>query len=165
MKNNHYGDLFSQRLPAGAFLTVSDQDRHNTMTIGWGTLGFIWGKPIVMVAVRKSRYTYKFMENTDSFTVSIPLTAELKKELAGAGSTSGRDIDKFAAYNLQAKPGIKVPVPVIEQCDLFYECRIVYKQAMDPEHLDESIKASYYQQGDYHVLYFGEILASYMKES
>ena len=163
MKNTHYSDQFFQRLPAGAFLTVSDQGRHNTMTIGWGALGFIWGKPIVMVAVRKSRHTYKFMESTESFTVSIPLTPDLKRELAGAGSTSGRDIDKFAVYNLQAKSGLKVPVPVIEQCDLFYECRIVYKQAMDPEHLDESIKASYYQQGDYHVLFFGEILASYMK--
>ena len=164
MGDFYYCDQLLQQLPTGAFLTVSHQDKINTMTIGWGSLGFIWNKPIIMVAVRKSRHSYEFIENTGVFTVSIPLDAELKKELAGAGSTSGRDIDKFAVYNLSTKAGIKVPVPIIEQCDLFYEGRVVYKQAMDPEHLDESIKAAYYKLGDYHVLYYGEILASYLKD-
>ena len=28
----------------------------NPMTIGWGTLGIIWGKPVFQVYVRPSRY-------------------------------------------------------------------------------------------------------------
>jgi flavin reductase (DIM6/NTAB) family NADH-FMN oxidoreductase RutF len=119
---------------------------------------------VLTVAVRKSRYTYKIMEGTDSFTVSVPLTTDLKKALAGAGSKSGRDIDKFKVFDLNTKPGRKVPVPIIEQCDLFYEGRIVYQQEMDPKHLDESIRTAYYRLGDYHVLYYGEILASYLKQ-
>lgn len=165
MENFHYSNLMLNQLPQGAFLTVAVQDQVNTMTIGWGSLGYIWNKPIAMVAVRKSRYTFELIEKTDHFTISLPLEANLKKELAGAGSKSGRDIDKFAVYNLKVKPGLKVTSPVIEQCDLFYECRIIYKQALDPDHLDPQIKSAYYAQDDFHVLYYGEILASYLKDA
>jgi flavin reductase (DIM6/NTAB) family NADH-FMN oxidoreductase RutF len=164
MENFHYSNQLLAQLSSGAFLTVSDQNKVNTMTIGWGTMGFIWNKPVIMVAVRPSRYSYEFIEKNGNFTVSVPLSASLKKELAGAGTKSGRDIDKFEVFSLKAKPGLKVPVPVIEQCDLFYEGKVVYKQAMNPEHLDESINNAYYKQGDYHVLYYGEILASYLKD-
>ena len=34
----------------------------NVMAIGWGTLGIIWRRPIFMVLVRPSRYTYKLIE-------------------------------------------------------------------------------------------------------
>jgi hypothetical protein len=38
------------KIKKGAFLTVKDADALNTMTIGWATFGFIWQKPIMMVA-------------------------------------------------------------------------------------------------------------------
>ena len=41
----------------------------NAMTIGWGTIGVIWRKPIFTVLVRHSRYTYKLLEESDSFTI------------------------------------------------------------------------------------------------
>ena len=164
MKVFYYSDQLLQQLSSGAFLTVSDQDKVNTMTIAWGTVGFIWNKPVIMVAVRKSRHTYRFIESTDSFTVSVPLNTDLKKTLMGTGTKSGRDIDKFKAFKLNAKPGIKVPVPIIEQCDLFYEAQTIYKQDMNPEHLDDSIDTEFYRNGDYHVLVFGEIIASYLKD-
>ena len=34
----------------------------NVMAIGWGTIGWVWGRPIFSVLVRPSRYTYKLME-------------------------------------------------------------------------------------------------------
>jgi hypothetical protein len=42
----------------GAFLTVKAGDAVNTMTIGWATMGHIWRKDVLMVAVRKSRHTF-----------------------------------------------------------------------------------------------------------
>jgi hypothetical protein len=42
-----------------------------------------------------------------------------------------------------------------------YECRIIYKSAMDPAHFDKDLDASVYPQRDYHTLYFGEIVACY----
>ena len=54
-----------------ALLTAGDKDKFNTMTVSWGGLGTIWGKPVATVYVRKSRYTHDFMEDNDYFTVSF----------------------------------------------------------------------------------------------
>ena len=150
-----------QQLPAGAFLSVKAADRANTMTIGWGGIGFIWQRPIILVAVRPSRYTFGLIEEAGQFTVSLPASNELKKELAIAGTKSGRDVDKFAACGLTAQPAKEIESPVIKECSLFFECKVVYKQALDPGNLDESIKAKHYSNDDYHTMYYGEIVACY----
>jgi flavin reductase (DIM6/NTAB) family NADH-FMN oxidoreductase RutF len=149
----------------GAFLTVKGSDKVNTMTISWGNIGFEWGRPIFTVLVRKSRYTYSLIENSTEFTVSIPLKNDFKEALALCGTKSGRDMDKIAAANLSLKDGRKVATPVIEGCKLHYECKIVYKQQVNPDLLAEDIKRTSYINGDYHTIYYGEILDCYTEES
>ena len=107
---DQYAPQVLQQLPKGAFLTVSHGGRDNTMTIGWGSLGVIWGKPVFSVLVRPSRYTYGLLEASGEFTVSVPLT-DMAKALGVCGSKSGRDLDKFAAAGLQKLPGIKPKQP------------------------------------------------------
>src|SRR5664280_2761340 len=46
-------------------------DPPNPMTIGWGTIGYIWGKWILTVLVRPSRFTFQLMESADEFTVNL----------------------------------------------------------------------------------------------
>jgi flavin reductase (DIM6/NTAB) family NADH-FMN oxidoreductase RutF len=46
-----------EQIKQGAFLTVKSGEALNTMTIGWATIGHVWRKPIMMVAVRLSRHT------------------------------------------------------------------------------------------------------------
>lgn len=147
----------------GAFLTVKDGDKVNTMTIGWANVGYQWRKPVFTVLVRKSRYTYELIDNAKEFTVSLPVNVDLKKELGICGTKSGRDIDKFKECNLTLKEGKVVNTPVIGECDMHYECKIVYKQEMDPNFLCEDIKNSSYKNGDYHVLYYGEIVDWYFE--
>jgi len=148
----------------GAFLTTAHGGKVNTMTIGWGSIGVIWSKPIFTVLVRPSRFTYGLIEKSSEFTVSIPLAKDMKEALALCGTKSGRDIDKIAAANLTLWPGQKVAVPVIAGAGLYYECQIVYKQAMLPSALDSGYQARCYAAGDYHTMYFGEIVACYMEE-
>ena len=145
----------------GVFLTTSHQGRDNTMTIGWGSIGYYWGKPIFTVVVRNSRHSFNLLENSGEFTVSIPLDGSMREELRLCGTSSGRDIDKFAAYNLKTQAGTQVKVPIITQCDLHYECRVVYKSAMDPNQLAVDLDQRWYPQRDYHTFYHGEILACY----
>lgn len=152
------------QLPKGAFLTVQDGDHKNTMTIGWGSIGFIWQKPIFMVAVRYSRHTYALLEKAREFTVSFPIREDLTKALALCGSKSGRDLDKIAAASLTLKPGKVLKTPIIDDCSLHYECRVVYQQVMEPGTLDHEIRGRSYNKGDFHVLYYGEIVACYVKE-
>jgi flavin reductase (DIM6/NTAB) family NADH-FMN oxidoreductase RutF len=148
-----------ENIKKGAFLTVQAGDRLNTMTIGWATIGFCWQKPVFMVAVRDSRHTFGIIEDAADFTVSIP-AGDMHKETLFCGTKSGRDMDKFAACGLTIAPGRRVVSPIIDLPGLHYECRIVYKSAMDPAHLIPDYE-SVYPQKDYHTLYFGEILDCY----
>jgi len=156
-----YAQQFLSQLPRGAFLTVRDGERINTMTIGWGSIGFMWQKPILMVMVRPSRYTYELLESAQDFSVSVPQTGELRKSLADAGSLSGHDVDKFEACNLTTRPARHIASPVIDGCGLIFECRTLLHQTMDSECLDKSLRDKIYRDEDYHDLYFGEILACY----
>lgn len=158
--NENAKEMLNQ-LPKGAFLSVRDGDRINTMTIGWGAVGFMWQRPVMIVAVRYSRYTYGLIEDAQEFSVSVPLDNEMKKSLAIAGTNSGRDMDKFKFLQLTAQDGKSIKSPVIGNCGLVYECRVVYHQPMEPKMLDTNIKEKFYNDDDYHVMYFGEILACY----
>ena len=159
---DQYAPQVLQQLPKGAFLTVSHGGRDNTMTIGWGSLGVIWGKPVFSVLVRPSRFTFGLLESSGEFTVSVPLTA-MSKALGICGSKSGRDIDKFAAAELQKMQGIKISTPVIGGAGLHYECKVLFKQPMNPALLDPAINAASYSSGDYHTIYYGLIEASWLE--
>ena len=148
------------KIKKGAFLTVKSGKGLNTMTIGWAAFGVVWNKPIMMVAVRSSRHTFGIIEAAKDFTVTIP-EGDMHKETAVCGSKSGRDVDKFAKCNLEIIDSRRVASPVIKTRGYHYECKIVYKSAMNPVFLDEDYDASFYPEKDYHTLYFGEILSCY----
>ena len=149
-----------EQIRKGAFLTVKAGESLNTMTIGWATIGYVWQRPIFMVAVRLSRHTFGIIERAADFTVSIPL-ADMAREIAFCGTKSGRDCDKFKECNLETQAGQKVLSPIIKTPGLHYECRIVFKIAMDPRSLDAACDSTLYPKKDYHTLYFGEIQACY----
>ena len=143
----------------GELLVAAGKDgKPNAMAIGWGLIGFIWGKPIFTVLVRPSRYTYSLLEESDSFTVCVP-AREHKKLIGYCGTESGRDVDKFAECQMEALPSTKVSAPGIAGFPLIYECQIVHTNDLIPANLTEEITDSAYPQGDFHRLYFGEILA------
>ena len=144
----------------GAFLTVKSGEAINTMTIGWATIGYVWRKLIVMIAVRLSRHTFSIIEMAEDFTVSIP-SSDMKKEIMFCGTKSGRDYNKFKECNLQTSNSQKVITPIIKVPGIHYECKIVYKSAMDPAFLNKDYDTALYPEKDYHTLYFGEIMDCY----
>ncbi len=141
-------------------VTADSKGKPNVMTIGWGTPGIIWRRPIFTVLVRVSRYTHQLLENSGEFTVNVP-SQDLQAAVADCGTRSGRDVDKFAAHSFTSIPGRKVKVPIIEQCVGHYECRVVYRTHMARSLLDPALHDDCYPKGDYHTIYFGEILAAY----
>ncbi|OGI05140.1 MAG: flavin reductase [Candidatus Melainabacteria bacterium GWF2_32_7] len=170
MKEIQFNQLSKEmldQLMKGAFLTVKDNNGNlNTMTIAWGSLGYMWRRPIFMVMVRYSRYTHKLIENTNEFTVSFPLSDQLKKELGVCGTKSGREINKFEVCNLTPEKAQKISTPIIGECDLHLECKIVYKHPLNSQFImSGEIEEIYGAEKDYHVLYYGEILACYVKEN
>ncbi len=148
-----------KQIKKGAFLTVLSSAGLNTMTIGWATIGFVWQKPIFMIAVRDSRHTFEIIERAVDFTVSVP-SGDMKGAIAFCGSKSGRDYDKFKECKLSTAEAQKTASPIIQIPGIHFECKIVFKAPMDPVLLDESYE-KLYPEKDYHTLYFGEILACY----
>ncbi len=132
----------------------------NIMTIGWGTVGSVWGMPVWTVLVRPSRHTYNNIEHTGCFTVNVP-GEDLGMACATCGSKSGRDIDKFAECGLTAQRASTVLGPTVEQCPIVYECQVVHRSDVLPERLAEEILSGAYVDGDYHRIYYGKILAAY----
>ena len=129
----------------------------NVMAIGWGTVGIIWRKPMFVVLVRPSRHTYKLIEETGEFTVNI-VPPQLKEVVQYCGTVSGRDHNKFKEKQLTAIPSKKIKTPIIKEGILHFECRIVYKSDLIPSELKKSIIPLLYPEGDFHGIYFGEIL-------
>ena len=148
-----------KQIKKGSFLTVQAGDALNTMTIGWATIGFVWKRPVFMVAVRDSRHTFGVIEKAEDFTVSVPLT-DMKDAVMFCGTKSGRDYDKFKECGLKVRDGGKTRSPIIDTPGIHFECRIIYKSAMDPAYLDAGCD-KLYPEKDYHTLYFGEILECY----
>lgn len=143
----------------GAFLTVKAGDELNTMTIGWGLVGFIWQRKVFMAAVRDSRHTFTLMEKAVDFTVSVP-SLDMKDALMFCGTKSGRDVDKLQACGLVPAAAQQTVSPVLQVPGIHLECVIRFKAPMDPKYLDSAL-ADLYPARDYHTLYFGEIAACY----
>ena len=135
----------------------------NPMTIGWGTIGQIWGKPLFIVLVRPSRFSFGLIEALPEFSVNVP-THELRKTVAICGSKSGRDMDKIKECGLHLNPGENIGVPTIQECDIQYECRVIHKSNVINGDLDPQIVAATYPTGNFHRVYYGEILAVYREQ-
>jgi len=129
----------------------------NAMTIGWATVGSIWGLPMFVVLVRPSRYTYGLLNENGDFTVNV-MPDGMKDVVTYCGTVSGRDRDKFAEKGLTATPGLQANAPIIAESLIAYECRTVLTNEVLPDRLAASIKESSYPSGDFHRVYFGKIL-------
>jgi flavin reductase (DIM6/NTAB) family NADH-FMN oxidoreductase RutF len=151
-----------KQMRGGAFLTVEVKRQKNVMTIGWALVGILWQKTVMMVAVRNSRHTFGLIEEAESFTVSVP-TKDMPKELDYCGTMSGRTVDKFKECSLATRKAQQVSAPVLDIPGYHYECRRLYKSALDPKMMDRRLD-DLYPKKDYHTLYFGEIVACYQTE-
>lgn len=140
-------------------LTSGDFEKQhfNTMTVSWGYFGIMWNKPIAVVVVRPTRFTYEFIEKYDTFTLST-FNKSYKKDLNILGSKSGRDGDKIAETKLTVIPSSIVSAPTFKEAELIVECRKIYSDDFKPENfLDKSFLKNYPKE-DYHRMYFGEVL-------
>lgn len=153
---------------SGILLTTSAEGRVNTMTIGWGTLGVEWKKPIFTAFVRESRFTQQMLEKNPRFTISIPCGGNVKEILKVCGTHSGRDMDKIKELGLHLEEPLTGDVPGIRELPLTLECQVIYRQDQDPAAIGPELTERYYPKhssddsGDYHTAWYGEIKAAYI---
>ncbi len=158
---NDYIKLAMEILPKGAFLTTKSEGMVNTMTIGWGYLGFAWGMPTAAVMVRESRFTKIAMDKEMEFTLTFPLDDSLKKELGYCGTKSGRDTDKIADCGFELLEGKTVSTPVINCKSLVFECKTLAVTNQTSDLSVPEIKEKWYKNGDLHTFYFAKVVNCY----
>jgi len=163
-----YAGQICKAVKKGVLLTTKVGDQVNTMTIGWGTLGVQWNRPIFIAYVRDSRYTKQFLDQTGEFTINIPLDSVDSRTLTYCGRNSGRDTNKIKDMGLTLVQGDYVDVPAIAEFPLTLECKVIYQQAQQLDGLPEDIVSRFYpicdenDTGDFHIAYYGEIHAAYI---
>jgi flavin reductase (DIM6/NTAB) family NADH-FMN oxidoreductase RutF len=154
----HFAAVMRTMTTQGLMLgTYDPAGKANLMTIGWGTLGSIWGMPLWSVLVRPSRYTYSCIEQAGCFTVCVP-TPAMKPACTLCGTQSGKDLDKIAACKFTAARARLVNAPDIAQCPIVYQCEVIHNNDVIPSRLAGEILGGAYKSGDYHRIYFGRIL-------
>ena len=162
---NYFAYMVKRMGEDGLLMVTTGADgKPNVMTIGWGTVGILWSLPVFVVLVRPSRYTYSRLEEVDEFTINVP-SKELAKATLHCGTVSGRDNDKLKDMAFTPVQARQVKVPIIQECVMHYECRTVHENNVIPEALDKTIINSAYPQGDFHKIYYGQILAAYADEN
>ena len=127
----------------------------NAMTASWGGVGVLWGKKVAFVFIRPQRYTKKFVDEAERFSLSF-FDDSFKKTLGYMGKVSGRDEDKIA------KSGLTLSdingVPVFKEASLTLVCRKLYRQTLEEKWFLETDNIDkWYPQRDYHDVYVAEI--------
>ena len=163
-----YAGHICKALKKGVLLTTASDGQVNTMTIGWGTLGIEWNKPVFVAYVRESRFTRQILRENPEFTVNIPIGEVDSRILSHCGKVSGRDTDKIADLGLTLVPSVKVSVPGLKELPLTIECKLIYQKKQDLNVLPEAVLDRFYpavnDEGcrDYHIAFYGEIVNAYI---
>lgn len=139
-----------------ALVTAGSRERFNSMTISWGSMGTIWNKSILTVYVRPERFTWGFLKENDTFTVSF-YPESCRKALSTMGTLSGRDADKVKAAGLTPK-FLENGVTYVEALETFV-CRKLYMAQMRMEDLPEEIRDFYKGGGEPHYIIMGELIS------
>ncbi len=97
--------------------------RANIITLAWaGTL--CSDPPTIGIGVRPSRHSHGLIQEVGEFVVNLP-SADQVHWVDHCGTVSGRDEDKWAACDFSHVSGTEVQVPLIGECPINLECRLV----------------------------------------
>lgn len=120
-------------LPAVMVSVADKEGNYNIITIGWaGTI--CTNPPMLSISVRPERYSYHMIEETGDFVVNLT-TEELAYATDYCGVKSGRDVDKFKELHLTADKADYVQAPLIGECPVNIECKVVKKEDLGSHHM------------------------------
>jgi len=133
--------------PAALVTSVAPNGKANIITLGEVFNLSIAAPVIVGIGIAKQRYSHGLISQSGEFVVNLP-TAAMAELVDRCGSLSGRDVDKFQAVGLTAVEAMHVRPPLIAECPISLECRLMGVQ----------------QVGD-HDIFRGEVIAEHVAES
>ena len=96
--------------------------RRDLMAAAWN-MPLDFSPPKVAVVIDKSSYTRELVEASGEFVLAVPCAAQIEM-VVGVGNSSGRELDKFARWQIATEPAARVGAPLIQGCLAWLECRI-----------------------------------------
>lgn len=120
-------------LPAVMVSVTDKEGKNNIITVAWaGTI--CTNPPMVSISVRPERYSYHMIEETGDFVINLT-TEELAYATDYCGVKSGREVDKFKEMKLTPETGTYVKSPLIQECPVNIECKVIKKEELGSHHM------------------------------
>lgn len=136
-------------------ISAGNKDEFNTMTASWGALGVLWNKPVAICFVRPQRYTFEFIDKSESFSLSF-FGEQYREVLNICGAQSGRDIDKMEKTGLHPLFDSNGCI-YYKEASLVLCCKKLYSDFIEPSEILDPRIHELYPINDYHKMYIGEI--------
>lgn len=112
-------------LEAGPVVLVATYlpGRANVMPLSWLTM-LDFDPPLVGLVLSDRNYSFAALKSTGECTLNVP-TRAIAQQAVACGNVSGATVDKFAKFGLTAIPAARVRAPLVAECPLNFECRVV----------------------------------------
>ncbi len=104
-------------------VVTGSMEKANIVTIAWVSL-LTSQPPTLGISVGTRGFSAEEIKANKDFTVNIA-TVSIMTEADFCGIRSGRDLDKFAETGLTKMPSTVVRSPIIRECPLNLECKLV----------------------------------------
>ena len=122
--------VYKQLEPGPVVLvTTAYHKKNNIMTMSWHTM-MDFEPPIIGCVISNRNFSFENLVKTKECVINIP-TVELAKKVVGIGNTSGRRVDKFEKFDLTAQDAETVQAPLIEECFVNLECKVIDKKLVN----------------------------------
>jgi len=109
--------------PTTLVTTVGGTGAFDVMTASWVSV-VSKTPPTMAVSLNRNRLTYQNILDTGCFVVNaVPTPLAVAADYCGL--QSGRSADKFKTAGLTPVPGSRVAAPLVAECPLNVECRLV----------------------------------------
>lgn len=118
--------------PAGLITSMKPDGTPNVITLGEVFNLSIREPVIIGIAIAPMRYSHELISREGEFVANLP-PASLWPRVWGCGQCSGRATDKFREFNLTPLPAVHVRPPLIAECVMNIECKVV-KQELIGDH-------------------------------
>lgn len=137
-------------------ITAEKEGKANTMTASWGGLGVFCGKDVVFTFIRPQRYTKEFVDNSDTFSLSV-LPDKYRQQLTYLGKVSGRDEDKIT------KSGLTIAydgnTPYFAEADTVIICKkMCASNLTETDFVQRDMCDKWFANKDFHTVYISEII-------
>ena len=110
-------------------LTTARKGRANVMTMSWHMM-VEFEPPLVACICSGANYSFDALRATGECVIAVP-ARKLAAKVVKVGNSSGRDLDKFAAFGLTPLPAERVAPPVVAECFANLECKVADRRLVN----------------------------------